>query len=116
MLPSAAFARVTYLCSMDGKVRSSCCCPTSVKQREAAPLTSMKGACCCEISTIAPSKTAAIDPPKANAELQPPTVAVVTLARAALPLHRVATFAPRAHAPPDHPGRSLFVSLCTFLL
>jgi hypothetical protein len=116
LLPSAAFARIAYLCSMDGKVRSSCCCPTKAKEREADPLTSIKAACCCAVSKVAPAKTAATNPPKANADFETPVVAILTVAPAALPRHRVATFAPRSHAPPDSPDRSLFASQCALLL
>jgi hypothetical protein len=118
LLPSAAFARVAYLCSMDGKVRSACCCPakTQTQPRDPAPLTSMKSACCCEVSTLAPTRTAAADPPRVSAQLQPELVAIEPAPISAPPPRHLASFAPRSHAPPDPVDRSLFASHCALLL
>ena len=116
LLPSQAFARIAYLCGMDGKVRTSCCCPAKAQKRDAIPQTSIKGASCCEVSASVPEKAAATNPPTASVEVDAPFVAVLTLAPAALPRHRAAMFAPRAHAPPAPPDRSLFASQCALLL
>ena len=116
LLPSAAFARISYLCGTDGKVRSTCCCPSKAKERDPAPVTTIKGACCCEVSTIAPNTTAAIDPPKASSNAQLEPVVITTTTFVELPWQRVTILAPRANAPPDNPGRSLFASHCALLL
>lgn len=117
LLPSTVFARVAYLCSMDGKVRSTCCCPVKAKHRDVALPTSIKSAGCCALSNAEPAKTQAVtSPPSTNVDVEAPFVAVLTLAPATLPRHRVAMFAPHAQAPPDHPDRSLFASQCALLL
>jgi hypothetical protein len=116
LLPSAAFASISYLCSMDGKVRSACCCPSKAKKRDAAPVTTIKSACCCEVTTAAPVKTTAIDSPKADTPVQPNFVAVSTEVPLSLSQHPAAAFIPRSQPPPNSRGRSLFASHCALLL
>jgi len=116
MLPSAAFARVAYLCSMDRKVRSACCCPKQPKQdRNAVPVSTLARAGCCELSAGTPVKTDAVDPPRTDVP-QPELVAIAAPPPAAPAVRRELSFAPRAHAPPDTPAHSLFASHCALLL
>lgn len=53
MLIGLRSAWAAYACSMDGEVRSSCCCPKQEKDDEAprdgAPR--IEASCCCEITT-----------------------------------------------------------------
>ncbi len=115
LLPSSAFARTSFLCSMDGRVRSSCCCPAKAKKHDTQPISTIRAECCCKITTVA-----ATSPPPAAHETNKaahaaPTVAVVAAISSDPPRVDRATFAPRALAPPD-PDRSLFVRHCALLL
>ena len=114
LLPSSAFARTSFLCSMDGKVRESCCCPAKAKQHDAQPNSAIRAACCCKVTTIAP-----VSQPPGTHEIEatsvPPPVAVVAPAPILAPQIARVVVAPRALAPPD-PDRSLFVRHCALLL
>lgn len=46
-----------YLCRMDGRVRTACCCPEG-DRRPAAERASMSAACCCEVSAVEPAGVA----------------------------------------------------------
>jgi hypothetical protein len=114
LLPSSAFARTNFLCSMDGQVRSSCCCPAKTKKHEAPPVSMIRAQCCCKITTVA----ATSQPPathEAKAVPLPPVVAIITTVPSLASRVERATIAPRALAPPD-PDRSLFVRHCALLL
>ena len=114
LLPSSAFARTSFLCGMDGKVRQACCCPSKQKKHEAPPASTIRASCCCSITTIAPVTT----PPatsEAKAAPVPPMVAIVTVPPAVPSQIQRVTVAPRSLAPPD-PERSLFVRHCALLL
>ena len=115
LLPSSAFARTNFLCSMDGKIRQACCCPSKQKKHEAPPVSSIRANCCCSITTVAPVTT----PPATNeakaAPVSPPMVAIVATPPAMLSQIARVAVAPRSLAPPD-PERSLFVRHCALLL
>jgi hypothetical protein len=115
MLPAAAFARVAYRCSMDGQVRSECCCPNKATHHDAAPPTSMAAAgCCWEIATVEPaSQTATTDPQTTD---RPAFVAIAILPSLPAWTQRMAPRTSRAYAPPDIPDRTLFASHCALLL
>ena len=114
LLPSSAFARTSFLCSMDGQIRSSCCCPAKEKHHEAPPISTIRAQCCCKITTFAPAS----QPPtthETKAAPLPDMVAIVAPAPFITSRVERATVAPRALAPPD-PDRSLFVRHCALLL
>lgn len=118
MLPSAAFARTEYLCSVDRTVRSSCCCPPKAtkEKRERSPISTMSGACCCDVSTIEPPTPPAIDTgSKANAVVAPPQMLVGLAPSAPIPSVVVTSVPQRALAPPLI-DRSLFARRCALLL
>jgi hypothetical protein len=120
LVPSAAFARVAYLCKLDGTVRSACCCPSAKASAEPST-TAMREACCCDVSEMAPSTAAAADAPKPSALAQPAFVAIADTIVAAMARRIAVAVPPRALASRHrahlaHLDRSLFASHCSFLL
>lgn len=114
LLPSSAFARTTFRCSMDGRVREACCCPKQKKHHDAPPASTVRANCCCTITSIIPApQTPATH--EAKAAPVPPLVAILTRVSVLPAQITRATIAPRTLAPPD-PERSLFVRHCALLL
>jgi len=116
LLPSAAFARTEYLCRMDGRIRSSCCCAGKTKPRtdDSNRSTTIRGAACCDVSTVAPTRTVAIH--QADSVWSPPEL-VATAIDPAWPVASTA-LAPvelRALEPPP-PKPDLFARHCALLL
>lgn len=118
VLPSTAFARTEYLCSMDGKVRSSCCCPAKAEKtkRESAPVQTIRIACCCEVSTVELTKSPSVDGPKAHAHAAPKLIAVLVAPQLAVVSESfIPKIAEQALGPPTS-ARSLFARHCALLL
>ena len=114
LLPSSAFARTGFLCSMDGQLRQSCCCPSKAKKHDAPPISTIRAQCCCKTLTAAP----VTQPPtthESKGAPVPDVVAIVTTVPTITASIARVTIAPRALAPPD-PERSLFVRHCALLL
>jgi hypothetical protein len=119
LLPAAAFARAEYLCRLDGRVRSSCCCPIKAQkaqQREVPGSASVRRASCCTVSqgALAGAQTAEASKPEPRPHASWSAVAPVP---AFAPLRIAAAAAPRPPqtAPPD-PARELFARNCALLL
>ncbi|HET9626537.1 MAG TPA: hypothetical protein VFP84_34480 [Kofleriaceae bacterium] len=113
LLPAAVFARIGFLCQLDGQLRAACCCPDQGKRGAEAPATLRAACCCTRLAAPAPAH-----PPAAHEVSHPPAFDLVAVVEAPLPLiapTRRATLPPRALAPPD-PDRSLFARHCALLL
>ncbi len=119
MSPTMAIAAAWYRCTMDGEVRSACCCPED-KSEEATDIPSdappVLRATCCEVETL----SAAASQPRLKADLTlaalgamvvPRTVTDVETPPFALPIRSASRAArPPSRAPP------LFLSHCSLLL
>jgi hypothetical protein len=114
LVPSAALARTGFLCSIDGHLRRSCCCPSKAKQHNAAPISTIRSQCCCTVMTAAPVTQQPTTHELKSAPV-PDVVAIVTPVPVIMTRVDRVTIAPRALAPPD-PERSLFVRHCALLL
>jgi hypothetical protein len=114
LVPSAAFASIAYLCSMDGNVRSACCCPTK-KQRAHDESPTVKAACCCTVTVVTPTRHVAVDAPKAPVPVPPLIVSLVATDVLAPDRAPVAFITPRALPPPPL-ERSLYASHTALLL
>ncbi|HEY0250885.1 MAG TPA: hypothetical protein VGC41_05130 [Kofleriaceae bacterium] len=117
-LAPSAFARVAYLCGMDGKVRSSCCCPSKGKAKtpEGTPNATLKAACCCEVSVVTPARELAMDE-QHKTSLQPPPLVLISIAGPSLAVIRMPVRAVIARAlEPPRLERPLFASHCALLL
>jgi hypothetical protein len=118
LLPSIAFGgRSEYLCRLDGKVRSSCCCAPAAQKHVPSGPTSIRGACCCTIVEAAPARAqAAAENQAAGARSHIPVlVASVSSTPAALVTASAVAPLRRSLTPPPCP-ESLFVRHCALLL
>jgi hypothetical protein len=118
LLPSIAFGgRSEYLCRLDGKVRSSCCCPAAAQKHAPAGPVAIRGECCCTIFETAPARAQpATENQTAGSRSHVPAVV------ASAPIYDAArlvvtTMSPlqRSLAPPAK-CQSLFVRHCALLL
>jgi hypothetical protein len=117
LLPSAAFAGARYLCAMDGQVRTACCCPTKAakQKRDAEPVTTMSGTCCCKVSTTSPTVTPQIKDEHARTAI--PTVPVIVPVPAImLPARERAIIANAIDSRPPKPALALVVRHRALLL
>ena len=112
LLPSLAFGRGQYLCTVDHRVRGTCCCPPKhAKQSPTAP--TIRAECCKQIEHEASlSQPADVAPPSLPSApirftmVEPPRFYKLRTIVNAVPQ--------RANAPPDQP--SLYAQHCALLL
>jgi hypothetical protein len=118
LLPSIAFGgRSEYLCRLDGKVRSSCCCPSAAHPQEPRGPTSVRGACCCTILETAPTRAQPTTEGQAAGSRSHLAALITGVSSHAAPVLAVSAVVPlrRSLAPPAQP-QNLFVRHCAWLL
>lgn len=116
LLPSTAFARIGFLCRLDGALRAACCCPELANQHAGSPTahSTLRASCCCQRLTAAAPSHAPATHEAGDAPL-PDLAAIVAVTPVVVPVTRRVAMVPPAAAPPD-PERSLFARHCALLL
>ena len=67
---------LVYLCMMDGRARTACCCPEG-DERHAPERPAISSARCCEISAIAPNAVVGVSEKRAVADPVPSVAAAI---------------------------------------
>jgi hypothetical protein len=118
LLPSIAFGgRSEYLCRLDGKARSSCCCPAAAQQHEPAGPTAIRGASCCTIFDTGPARAQpATENLTAGSRSHIPALVASVSGQAAPVLAALAVVPLRRSLAPPAQAQSLFVRHCALLL
>lgn len=112
LLPSIAFGRGQYRCTIDQRVRETCCCPA---KHQAQPPTgpAMHAECCLQVQHEASlTQSADLDPPSAPSA--PSAFTIIEPPRFTESRTIASTIVQRANAPPDRP--SLYDQHCALLL
>lgn len=119
MSPTMAIAAAWYRCTMDGEMRSACCCPDETDEEADVPSDAppvLQSACCCDIETLSapasqPRMTADSTFAALGAAIAPRTVTDVETAPVAISFRS----APHEARPPSR-APPLFLSHCSLLL
>jgi len=113
LLLSPAFSgTLLYICSADGQVRLSCCCP---HEHGASPGTSIAPPGCCQVRTVERTPTGAVSSLAGNTASPPFALATAPSASHA-PSPAPQAMAVSWRGPPHHAPPSLFVRNCSFLI
>jgi hypothetical protein len=115
VLPGSAWGRVHYLCHMNGRVQSSCCCEQKAVAAEPKCAASVRASDCCE--RLTPSDgTKATSARAPTDSVQPAALVTVIPAPVYLgPRLQAAAVAVRRSRGPPRPKHPLFVVHCAYL-
>ncbi len=116
---TGAARSISYLCRMDGQLRSACCCKASKAAKQSDQPTVRRGSQCCEVRVSEASQPPAATHDDLQQERLPTLLAWGTLPyslHVPRPTDRDVRPALGARAPPRAIGPPIFILNCSYLI